>query len=550
MLGPSGHERAILAALDGVGATTFATVIDLTHGYALLRLTGDKASAVLSKLCPIDLSARTTPDGTAFRTALAGLLVTIVRDDVAGGRSYLCYCERSSGQYLFDTLMEAGNEFGVDVDGYPYPDKEILMGTPERQVVLNVTCPDRVGIVHALSGFLAGRGLTSWRASSSAILRASSFLRASRRRYLRPLSVGQLRSEFAPLARQFPTSRDLHDSSDRPAVLVFVSRLCHSLNDLLYRHRIGAPQANVVAVVPNHEDFEPLTESYGVEFHHLPVTPETQASREGKLVALADDPGVELVVLARYMQVLSGPTVERFDGKPIDINHSLLPSFKGAPPYQQAHERAFKPIKATAHYITTDLDEGPSSSKKWRGSTTHDRPEELRSMAAENRMRGPGPGCKVALAAPGNGERAQHSRLPLKLPLSGRFDAAPTMLADAGWDLLGFSIFPTAEWSNIRRNNPHSGSTKRSRGPPMSSAPSATVPQSCARVGAVLAEQNDEWAMAKRYMGSESLAKARLRRVDGQRSARHPFWVRNANRGCPSIRSNPHLEVLSRSRNP
>lgn len=123
VLGPSGRERAILAALDGVGAGAFTTVIDLTHAYVLVRLTGDEASAVLSKLCPVDLSARTTPDGTAFRTALAGLVVTLVRDDVAGHASYLCYCERSSGQYLFDTLRDAGNEFGVDVDRYP--EKEI-----------------------------------------------------------------------------------------------------------------------------------------------------------------------------------------------------------------------------------------------------------------------------------------------------------------------------------------------------------------------------------------------------------------------------------------
>jgi heterotetrameric sarcosine oxidase gamma subunit len=123
VLGPSGQERDVLAALDGIGAGTFATAIDLTHGYALVRLTGNEASAVLSKLCPIDLSARTTPDGTSFRTGLAGLVVTILRDDVDGEPSYLCYCERSSGQYLFDTLMDAGNEFGVDVDGYP--DKEI-----------------------------------------------------------------------------------------------------------------------------------------------------------------------------------------------------------------------------------------------------------------------------------------------------------------------------------------------------------------------------------------------------------------------------------------
>jgi heterotetrameric sarcosine oxidase gamma subunit len=123
VLGPSGQERAICARLEEAGAGSFTTVTDLTHGYALGRLTGEQARAVLSKLCPVDLSARSSPKGSAFRTLFAGLVVCIVRDDVNRDLSYLCYCERSSGQYLFDVIMDAGGEFDIDADGYP--DEEI-----------------------------------------------------------------------------------------------------------------------------------------------------------------------------------------------------------------------------------------------------------------------------------------------------------------------------------------------------------------------------------------------------------------------------------------
>jgi heterotetrameric sarcosine oxidase gamma subunit len=123
VLGPCGREPAILAGLDGVGGETFTTVIDLTHGFALVRLTGGSAPAVFSKLCPVDLSPHTAPSGSAWRTSLAGIPVCIVRDDIVDEVSYLCYCERSFGQYLFDVIMDAGAEFAVDVDGHP--DKEI-----------------------------------------------------------------------------------------------------------------------------------------------------------------------------------------------------------------------------------------------------------------------------------------------------------------------------------------------------------------------------------------------------------------------------------------
>ncbi len=129
VLGRSGRQHAVQAQFEGIGGESFTTVIDLTHAYALVRLTGDQARSVLSKLCPVDLSARTAPNGTALRTAVAGLAVGVVRDDTGDQTSFLCYCERSSGQYLFDVLLDAGAEFAVDVDGYP--DDEILTLRPE-----------------------------------------------------------------------------------------------------------------------------------------------------------------------------------------------------------------------------------------------------------------------------------------------------------------------------------------------------------------------------------------------------------------------------------
>jgi formyltetrahydrofolate deformylase len=138
-----------------------------------------------------------------------------------------------------------------------------------------------------------------------------------------------------------------------------VSRQGHCLNDLLYRWRTGALPAEIVAIVSNHRDFEDLAASYGIPFHHIPVTPSSKPEAEQKLLALIDEHDVELVVLARYMQVLSDTVCDRLPGRLINIHHSFLPSFKGARPYLQAHNRGVKLIGATAHYVTANLDEGP-----------------------------------------------------------------------------------------------------------------------------------------------------------------------------------------------
>lgn len=177
------------------------------------------------------------------------------------------------------------------------------------------------------------------------------------------------RPDFAParladgMARMGGQYQDLqwrlHDRSQRARVLIMVSKLDHCLNDLLYRQKMGDLDMTVVAVVSNHRDLAPIAEAYDLPFHHLPLTPDNKPRQEAALLSLIDDSQAELLVLARYMQVLSSATAARLAGRAINIHHSFLPGFKGARPYQQAHERGVKLIGATAHYITDDLDEGP-----------------------------------------------------------------------------------------------------------------------------------------------------------------------------------------------
>ncbi len=149
-------------------------------------------------------------------------------------------------------------------------------------------------------------------------------------------------------------------AADAPyRTLIMVSKFGHCLNDLLFRHSTGALNVEIAGVVSNHRDFERLTSTYDVPFHHVPVTADTKAAAEARLLELVESERVDLVVLARYMQVLSDATCAKLDGRVINIHHSFLPSFKGAKPYHQAHERGVKLIGATAHYVTADLDEGP-----------------------------------------------------------------------------------------------------------------------------------------------------------------------------------------------
>jgi formyltetrahydrofolate deformylase len=161
------------------------------------------------------------------------------------------------------------------------------------------------------------------------------------------------------VAEPFGMTWRLLDAAGRQRVLILVSKFGHCLNDLLFRWSIGGLPIEVAAVVSNHPDFGHLAGSYGVPFHHIPVTPQTKPAAEAELRAIASSLDVDLLVLARYMQILSGDLCVEYAGRAINIHHSMLPSFKGARPYQQAHARGVKLIGATAHYVTPGLDEGP-----------------------------------------------------------------------------------------------------------------------------------------------------------------------------------------------
>lgn len=173
------------------------------------------------------------------------------------------------------------------------------------------------------------------------------------------LSLTELRSEFAEVAIRFRMEWAIHDAHERPRAMIMVSRYDHCLNDILYRWSIGELAIDITAVVSNHPDLKKLAQRHDLPFHHLPVTAETKADQEAKLRTLIERTRSEVVVLARYMQILSADLCRDLQGRAINIHHSFLPGFKGAKPYQQAYERGVKIIGATAHYVTTDLDEGP-----------------------------------------------------------------------------------------------------------------------------------------------------------------------------------------------
>jgi len=234
-----------------------------------------------------------------------------------------------------------------------------LVASPAPQYVLTLSCADRPGIVHAVAGQLAGAGCN--------ILESQQFGDPFTGRFFMRVHISgpagggapELRAAFAPVAEQFGMDWAVHDLAVRPRVLILVSKLGHCLNDLLFRRETGALKIDVPAIVSNHPDFAALARWHGVPFHHLPVTPDTKAESEAKLRALIDEQQIDLVVLARYMQILSDDLCRDLAGRAINIHHSFLPSFKGARPYHQAHARGVKLIGATAHYVTAALDEGP-----------------------------------------------------------------------------------------------------------------------------------------------------------------------------------------------
>ncbi len=226
--------------------------------------------------------------------------------------------------------------------------------------VLTLSCTDRPGIVGAVGTFLAEHGCNIL---ESAQFDAEDTGRFMMRVVFEPLSDGVTRegiqAAFPAIAQRFGMGWEIHDAAYRPRVLILVSKQDHCLNDLLYRYKVGALRMDPVAIASNHRDTYQLAASYDIPFHHLPVTAQTKALQEGRLWTLIEESGAELVVLARYMQILSDELAGKLAGRAINIHHSFLPSFKGAKPYHQAYARGVKLIGATAHYVTGDLDEGP-----------------------------------------------------------------------------------------------------------------------------------------------------------------------------------------------
>ncbi|MFF1645326.1 formyltetrahydrofolate deformylase [Streptomyces sp. NPDC058240] len=231
--------------------------------------------------------------------------------------------------------------------------------TASEQYVLTLSCPDKKGIVHAVSSYLFMTGCNIEDSQQFGDHDTGLFFMRVHFSADAPVTLEKLRASFAAVGDSFRMDWEIHRSSDRMRVVLMVSKFGHCLNDLLFRSRIGALPIEIAAVVSNHTDFAELVASYNVPFRHIPVTKETKAAAEAQLLELVREENVELVVLARYMQVLSDDLCKQLSGRIINIHHSFLPSFKGAKPYHQAHARGVKLIGATAHYVTADLDEGP-----------------------------------------------------------------------------------------------------------------------------------------------------------------------------------------------
>ena len=229
---------------------------------------------------------------------------------------------------------------------------------PILRYVLTIACPDRVGIVAAVSNVLAGH--------RGNIVESDQFSDTESGRFFMRLvfdldesTEPALLADFEPLARRFEMIWRLYDPRRLPRVMILVSKAEHCLNDLLYRHRTGALPMTITAIASNHTDLAHLAEWHAIPFHHLPVTAATKPEQERQILELVESTGTELVILARYMQILSPELCRALAGRAINIHHSFLPGFKGAKPYHQAYARGVKLIGATAHFVTANLDEGP-----------------------------------------------------------------------------------------------------------------------------------------------------------------------------------------------
>jgi len=228
-----------------------------------------------------------------------------------------------------------------------------------HRYILTLSCPDRMGIVAAVANFLLEQQCN--------IIDSAQFGDSDNQLFFMRVYFGmerdvdaiQMRNLFAGVATEFKMRWAIHDADVKHRVMLLVSKFGHCLNDLLYRHHVGALPIEIPAIVSNHRDFYQLAAANNIPFHYLPVTSDNKQKQEQRLIELFNEERCDLAVLARYMQILSPTLCSALNERAINIHHSFLPSFQGAKPYQQAHDRGVKLIGATAHYVTADLDEGP-----------------------------------------------------------------------------------------------------------------------------------------------------------------------------------------------
>jgi len=255
----------------------------------------------------------------------------------------------------------------------------------EQSYILRATCRAGSGIVAAVSGYLADnhcyiQALEQFDDEST----DKFFMRAVFKRQSGSPDINVIKDHFTAIAEQFGIEFTIHDPLKPVKVLVMVSRDDHCLNALLYRKNKGELNIDITAVVSNHTDMRPMTEREGIRFVQMPVNPENKPQQEQRLLDLINETGTELVVLARYMQILSNPLCEQLKGMCINIHHSFLPGFKGARPYHQAYDRGVKLIGATAHYVTPDLDEGPIIEQMVTRVDHNQKPHMLAALGREN----------------------------------------------------------------------------------------------------------------------------------------------------------------------
>ena len=228
------------------------------------------------------------------------------------------------------------------------------------EYVIALSCPDRPGIVYALTGFLRQYDANIIDLEQHSDRQTGRFFARVRIEFVGEVpTLERMRDEIGPVAAEFEMDVRIVDATTPTRTLILASKIPHCLGDLLFRQRYASMPIDVPVVVSNHPDLEPMVRAYGIPFEHVPVTPETKPQAEARMFELIEQYDVDLVVLARYMQILSEDASSRLAGRAINIHHSFLPSFKGAKPYHQAHDRGVKIIGATAHYVSDVLDEGP-----------------------------------------------------------------------------------------------------------------------------------------------------------------------------------------------